>query len=53
MLRKISKSVKEIKDNTSKKAELRKRLSDINWEEFGSVHYPMNVNIILKNPLVS
>jgi hypothetical protein len=49
ILKKIAKGVKEAKD---KKAELRKKLIEIDWKYFEGIPYPLDVNIILKEPII-
>ena len=48
-LKKITKLVKEAKD---KKAELRKRLAEVNWLQYGGIPYPMDVDVELKSPII-
>lgn len=49
VLKAIAKSVKEAKD---KKAELRKRLGEVDWTTVGNVCYPMDVSVVLLHPLI-
>jgi phosphatidylinositol 3-kinase len=49
ILKKIAKTVKEAKD---KKVELRKRLQEVNWAQYNGIPYPMDVNVLLKEPVV-
>lgn len=49
VLRGIAKAVKEVKD---KKAELRKRLAEVDWAGLGSVCYPIDVSVALIAPVI-
>lgn len=49
ILKKIATAVKEAKD---KKAELKKKLTEIDWSYFEGIPYPLDVNIILKAPIL-
>jgi hypothetical protein len=49
VLKVIAKAVKEVKD---KKAELRKRLAEVDWAALGNVCYPIDVTVVLQGPVV-
>lgn len=49
-LRELSKVIKDTSKG-DREFEYRKKLSEKNWEEMGLVHFPLNINLVLKAPI--
>ena len=44
--------MKKTKDNNAQKVECRKKLSEVVWTSVGEIHFPMDVKVVLKGPLI-